>query len=92
MEDVQIHSKFREFVLNITDELNAIINQTSQFAKNQSGSASLNDIHQKYTMKSERDVFKKVLSNADGKTILPNKINHNQNFSEKKFGDNVELF
>lgn len=90
--EVAIHIKFKEFVLDLSNELGKIMQETMFYSKNIKKSDKLDNMQNKYTMESERDIYKKVLSFTDSKSATKNNKNTTSSSEDEKLGDNVELF
>jgi len=88
---VKIHSKFKEFVEGLSSELVKIMQDTNPGENMTDRSERLDHFQDKYTMKSERDIYNKIVILPDSKPTEPNN-DENTSSGKNGLGDNVELF
>ena len=90
--EVKIHLKFKNFVEDLSCELDKILHFDIFNLKDIQKSERLNEIQDKYTMESERNIYNNVVINTRSKSDKINTEITTRIFKNDELGDNVELF
>lgn len=92
ISEINIHTKFTQFVKNLSQELDTIMNEYILCDKNSHKSDNFKNIQKKYTMQSERDIFNNVINYVDTQSSQKNTDQTTDDKEDNEFGNNVDLF